>query len=240
MRAKRALVLSGGGLFGAWQAGAWSVLAQHYRPDLIVGCSIGALNAYLIASGATPDELLAVWRNPEYGNLRHLETNLGILTQRFQPGIPLAIVVTDLLRMKPEIYRDSEITPRHLAASCAVPLLLPQVKLKGRWSTDGGLLNPLPLWAAARLGATEIVGLHVLDQLPSWWMRAGGRFLHWILGTRRTAAVGAKIPTRILKPSRPLGNLKSTIQWDRQRIEDWIALGQADVRTYVTEKSFPF
>ena len=52
-----ALVLSGGGLFGAWQAGAWSVLVDHIRPDLIVGASVGSLNGYVIASGGTPEEL---------------------------------------------------------------------------------------------------------------------------------------------------------------------------------------
>jgi predicted acylesterase/phospholipase RssA len=41
---KRALVLSGGGMFGAWQAGAWSVLARHFQPDLVVGASAGSLN----------------------------------------------------------------------------------------------------------------------------------------------------------------------------------------------------
>jgi len=47
----RALVLSGGGLFGAWQAGAWAACASHWQPDLIVGASVGSLNGYLIASG---------------------------------------------------------------------------------------------------------------------------------------------------------------------------------------------
>lgn len=79
----KALVLSGGGLFGAWQAGAWSVLAERFEPDLIVGASIGALNGYLIASGATPEELIEVWRDPEFRRLEHLEANVRRLMQHY-------------------------------------------------------------------------------------------------------------------------------------------------------------
>ena len=39
-----ALVLSAGGMYGAYQAGAWRVLAERFQPDLIVGASIGAVN----------------------------------------------------------------------------------------------------------------------------------------------------------------------------------------------------
>src|SRR5258708_28783984 len=50
---RRALVLSGGGMFGAWQVGAWSVLHRHARFHLIVVASIGSLNVWIIAaSGA--------------------------------------------------------------------------------------------------------------------------------------------------------------------------------------------
>jgi len=52
------LVLSGGGMYGAYQAGAWKALADVFRPDLIVGTSIGALNGWAIAGGCEPDELI--------------------------------------------------------------------------------------------------------------------------------------------------------------------------------------
>jgi len=47
---KTALVLSGGGMFGAWQAGAWSALAPAFQPDVVVGASAGSLNGYAIAA----------------------------------------------------------------------------------------------------------------------------------------------------------------------------------------------
>jgi len=60
-----ALVLSAGGMFGAYQVGAWKVLADVFQPDLIVGASIGAVNGWAIAAGCPPDELIERWLNME-------------------------------------------------------------------------------------------------------------------------------------------------------------------------------
>jgi NTE family protein len=47
---RRALVLSGGGIKGAFQAGAIAeVLSQGFEPDILIGTSIGALNAAFLA-----------------------------------------------------------------------------------------------------------------------------------------------------------------------------------------------
>src|ERR1700674_1643074 len=96
-----ALVLSGGGLFGAWQAGAWSVLADQITPDLIVGASVGALNAYLIASGVTPEELRGMWLDPAFGRFTDLPSNIRRMMARYTPRIPFAVTATELPRMKP-------------------------------------------------------------------------------------------------------------------------------------------
>src|SRR5437667_282201 len=57
MKTRTALVLSGGGMFGAWQAGAWKALASRFQPDLVVGASVGSLNGYAIAGGASGQAL---------------------------------------------------------------------------------------------------------------------------------------------------------------------------------------
>src|ERR1039458_5392786 len=45
-----ALVLSAGGMFGAWEVGVWKTLSRHLRPDCIVGASAGAWNGWMIAA----------------------------------------------------------------------------------------------------------------------------------------------------------------------------------------------
>ena len=126
----RALVLSGGGLFGAWQAGAWAALAGRFQPDLIVGASVGALNGYAIACGVSPEKLRELWLTERRTAFSELpEHILGLMEHR--PQIDFALVVTDLLRLKPRIIRGREVTWSHLAASCAVPFFFRRSALTG-------------------------------------------------------------------------------------------------------------
>jgi NTE family protein len=65
-RFREAVVLSGGGSLGAVQVGALRALLEHgVRPDLLVGCSVGALNAAFLAVDPTErrlSELELLWR----------------------------------------------------------------------------------------------------------------------------------------------------------------------------------
>jgi predicted acylesterase/phospholipase RssA len=234
----QALVLSGGGLFGAWQAGAWSVLVDHVRPDLIVGASVGSLNGYVIASGGTPQELRAMWLDPAFARLADLAHNIRRMMAHYTPRIRFAITATELPRMKPRIFRDSEITWQHLAASCALPLALPQVRIGTHWYSDGGLLGALPSWAAAELGATKIIGLQALPQPPSWWLGHGVRAFRAIAG--HNPAVPPGIDVVEIHPGRSLGSVRDTIQWKRSNIERWLDQGAEDAARAVTEKTFLF
>src|SRR5206468_6127117 len=75
-----ALVLAGGGARGAYEAGALSVLAPELerrglRPRIIVGTSVGALNAAFVAANAhrRTDELveaaLSIWRSVRWSDV---------------------------------------------------------------------------------------------------------------------------------------------------------------------------
>ena len=60
------LVLSGGGARGAFQVGVWKVLSEDVLgrgklPDVLSGTSCGAINAALIASGLSPEEMMEFW-----------------------------------------------------------------------------------------------------------------------------------------------------------------------------------
>jgi NTE family protein len=228
----RALVLSGGGLFGAWQAGAWAAVAPNFQPDLIVGASVGSLNGYAIACGATPQGLRSMWLDEEVATLDGLEDNLQKLVDGNRPGIDYAVVVTDLLRMKPRIYRGDAVTWRHLAASCAVPLVLPQVRIDGRYYSDGGLLNPLPVYAAVELGATEIVGLQALPEIPSALLKPFVRGFRAVFGVHPPLPSGVAL--KVIEPGRRLGSLTDALRFKRANVEGWLEQGYRDA-----QKTFP-
>lgn len=99
-RSVKALVLSGGGAKGAFEAGAVRALWNSgYRPDIIVGVSAGAINAVKLAEG-TPraaDELVDLWiRNGETPNAifhrNHYLKLMGTLGGRIKQELELTAV----------------------------------------------------------------------------------------------------------------------------------------------------
>ena len=227
---KRALVLSGGGMFGAWQAGVWRGLAPRLESkmesglELVVGASVGSLNGYAIAGGVTPDELCAFWMRRELGRFRGLEGTIRLLMERYPARMEYAVTLTDLARMKPKIVRNRDVTWKHLAASCAIPGLLPQQRIGGRWYSDGGLMNPLPVWAAAELGATEIVAIHALPQIPSSVLKPFVKGFRHVFGHHPPLPAGVQVVT--IEPQGVLGSVREALVWKQENIERWIALGE--------------
>jgi NTE family protein len=226
-----ALVLSAGGMFAAWEIGVWKALAERFRPDLVVGASAGALNAWCIAGGATPADLEAEWLSASTAKL--LEPGLHLtgvlrpgalyakakeLCARYQPLIPCAITLAEVPRLRMAIARDREITWRHLAAACAIPLGFPPVAIDGKRYIDGGVLGALPLAAAESLGATRVIAVNCLRNWPF-------RFLRAVLPG---PVPGPALEVVLIEPERALGSLYDAVVWKASRIERWIALGERD------------
>jgi NTE family protein len=225
---KTALVLSGGGMFGAWQAGAWSALALTFQPGLVVGASVGALNGYAIAAGWTPRELCDFWRHPFVaGGFRRLPEMTRALMAARPLEIEYGAVLVDPLRMRPRTFRGPEITWRHLAASCAVPGMLPPRRIGGRWYLDGGLLNPVPVWAAVELGATRILALQALPEIPSALLKPFVRAFRAVLGHHPELQSHVELITIV--PGRRLGSLSDALHWKRENIDRWLDQGAGDV-----------
>lgn len=91
-RPKIALVLAGGGARGAYEIGALSVLLPRLekrgeRPSIILGTSVGALNATYLASTANQsvrqsvEEGLRVWRGVRFEDVLHPLISIDELTQ---------------------------------------------------------------------------------------------------------------------------------------------------------------
>jgi len=118
-----------------------------------------------------------------------------------------------------------------LLASCALPIVLPQIKIEGRWYTDGGLLNPLPLWAAMELGATRIVGLNALPEVPSIMLRPFVKAFRRGFGHHPQTPPGVSVD--VLAPSQKLGSMRDAIRWKRGNIERWLALGASDAANFL-------
>jgi NTE family protein len=229
-------------MFGAYQAGVWKALAGRFHPQIVAGASVGALNAWAIAGGVAPGELIEQWLAPECASLatfrpmqppwlgildaRPLHAHIRRLWETYRPRVDIGVVATEIPRFRPRLFRGPEIGWLHLAASCAVLLCYPQVRIEGRVYSDGGLLDALPVWAAARMGATRIVAVNVLARAPS-------RLVGWAIRGFRALAPGlpatpAEVEVCTISPSRPMGRLRDTVFWRREAVERWIRMGEQD------------
>ncbi len=183
-----AFVLSGGGNLGAAQVGGLlALLDAGIRPDLVVGCSVGALNGTYLAADPTlaqAEALAEVWRALTSGSVfatprrrqlvnvvrgrDHVLEDHGLrdLIRRLSPvgdladcRVPMQVVTTDLQLGTPAWF-SSGACEDILAASAALPGLFPPVELDGHLHVDGGVLEPLPVGRALDLG---VATTYVLD-----------------------------------------------------------------------------
>ena len=188
-RQRTAFVLGGGGNLGAVQIGmVQALLERDITPDVLVGCSVGALNAAAIA--ATPnldgvERLRRVWMDPvtwqvfSPGKLtgpwlllkkaRSMVTNERIrrlventFTERtFEDfALPLHVVATSLRTGRPRWFHQGPVVSPILA-SAALPAVLPPVEIDGEPFIDGAVVDNVPISRAIDLGVDRVVVLHV-------------------------------------------------------------------------------
>lgn len=234
-------------MFGAYQVGAWQALSPFWQPDLVVGASAGALNAWAIAGGATPDELASLWLNAKPGTQRlhfprsvldgvldsaPLEEWIQVLYRRYRPQIECGIVVTQVRGLRPRVFQGPEVTWKHLAASCGVPGVFRQHLLDGRLYSDGGLLAALPLRAAESLGAHRALAINVIPTLPWPFRQTVQTFRRAALGTSRPSPA---LNAVVLRPEQPLGSLRDLFIWRRDQIERWIEQGAREMQRHLAD-----
>lgn len=172
------LALGSGGARGWAHLGVLSVLEEMgLRPDIIAGCSMGALVGAAEAGGVRPQ--LEEWAR-DLTQARFL----GMVDLRLSAGglvagreiasvlgqwgldcgidalkIPFAAVATNLENGR-EVWLDEGPLLPAVRASVSIPGLFAPQHLNGRWLVDGGLTNPVPISVARAKGADVIVAVN--------------------------------------------------------------------------------
>src|SRR5262245_36469754 len=189
-RRRLAVVLSGGANLGAFQVGVIDVLARAgLEPDLLVGTSVGALNAAFWAFHSGADvgtRLLDVWRRitpsvllgghpwlalprlvrgrwlfADAGLVQLLRTALPPDARIEEAAYPLSIAVTRALEGTREAITSGPLEPAILA-SAAIPGMFPPVSLGGVSYVDGGLVANCDLEAVVEAGIDQAVAVDVM------------------------------------------------------------------------------
>jgi NTE family protein len=184
-----AFVFGGGGNLGAVQVGMLQALLEAgITPDLVIGCSVGALNAAGIAADATLDGVRAMrqtwlhlngddlfpagrisglWTLGRKGHAIQPNTGLRNLIERTIPfrrledaPIPVHVVATSLVTGRGRWFSQGAVRDAILA-SAALPAIFPPVVIDGEPFIDGGVVDNVPISRAVALGAKRVYVLHV-------------------------------------------------------------------------------
>jgi NTE family protein len=176
-------VLSGGANLGSIHVGMLKALLEAgVKPDIIVGTSIGSVNAaYLAADPSleTMEKLRSLWCDVRardifplnmFANARTLFRRGGLfsphswrkfLAARFpyrdfeETAVPLRITATDFNEGRSVVF-DSGPVLEAVLASTALPGIFPPHKIDGRCYLDGAISDQLPIKVALEAGAHTI------------------------------------------------------------------------------------
>ena len=176
-------MLAGGGSLGAGQIGMLRALVERgIKPDLVVGSSVGAINAAYFAGSPTLeglDGLERIWRNLKRTDVlplnwrggfglfkrgNHLVSSDGLkrLLEAHLPyrqlecaSIPIHVVATDILSGQPVVLSRGP-AAQAVMASSAIPGAFAPVEIDGRLLCDGAVASNTPVHVAARQGGRRL------------------------------------------------------------------------------------
>ena len=176
-RPKVALVLGGGGAWGAAHIGVLEVLEENdIAVDMIAGTSAGAVAAAFYLDGYDTEALskqlaelsfLEVLR-PSFGGMGffRIDPVEEYFAERLESAriedfsVPLAITATDVDTGEAVTFTSGPLA-KLLAASAAVPVVFDPMEYEGMILADGGVVDNVPVFAAQEMGADKVIAVNV-------------------------------------------------------------------------------
>jgi len=190
----KALVLSGGAFRGAMHIGALKALEESgYKPDLIVGTSMGSIVGGAYAYGYTPDEIQELLKETNWFKMidpdikGFLSSILPFYDHEFdgvlkgdkilerlhdvfhgkEEKIPFYAMATDIINGDSVALRTGK-PAEEIRASMSLPGILKTMKLGNRSFVDGGINNNFAINVALEKGADSVVAVNAVDSKFDW------------------------------------------------------------------------
>jgi len=161
------------------------------KPDLIAGCSVGALVGAAFAAGSL-DQLEAWalsldWKRMlklmDFGlrgglikgkRVREVFREQFVEREFSELGVPFAAVATDLHSGQEVWLREGKVSAA-IGASIAVPGLFQPVAHEGRYLVDGSVVNPIPVSLCRAMGADIVLAVDLGSDLVGRYTRDDDR-----------------------------------------------------------------
>ncbi len=205
---RRSLILAGGGMRVAYQAGVLQALAEaglcFHHAD---GTSGGTMNLAMLLSGLTPQEMVARWRaldpkdfmgfmpladylrGPDLpamgsadGVVNKVFPQLGIDVARINEAVGIAgtFNLCNFSRKTLETIEHTALSLDLLVAGVSLPIFMPAVQKDGAFYTDGVWIKDANLMEAVRRGADEIWLVWCIGNSSRYYDGAFRQYVHMI------------------------------------------------------------
>lgn len=201
----RSLVLAGGGMRVAYQAGVLKALEEEGLAfQHIDGTSGGTMNAAMLFSNLSPSEMGERWRslkltgfvsllpfksylNPfklkafggAEGIVKKVFPHLGINVQAINQNqnAEATFNVCNFSKKQNLALSHRQVTLPHLIAGISLPMFMPAVKIDGDWYSDSVWIKDANLIEAVKRGAEEIWLVWCIGNSPEY---KDGSFLQYV------------------------------------------------------------
>lgn len=205
---KKSLVLAGGGMRVAYQAGVVLALEEAgLRFDHVDGTSGGIFNTAMLASGIGAKQMTANWRmlklsgfvsftrvknylNPlringfadADGIKNRVFPHLGIELSKINGNryLKTSFNVCNFREKSIESIPGESVKQDHLLAGVSLPIFMPALEIDGTWYTDAVWIKDANLMEAVAQGATDIWLVWAIGNTPTFLQGAFPQYVHMI------------------------------------------------------------
>lgn len=205
---KRSLILAGGGMRLAYQAGVLIALEESgIRFTHVDGTSGGIFNTAMLASGLSQHEIAERWRNlkvkffvsmaaakdylrplrmkgyTDADNIRKKvfpQLGIDLKTIRNNTTVNATFNVCNFGDKTVEAIRNQEVTEDHLIAGVSLPMVMPAIKINDTWYTDAVWIKDANLMEGVRQGSEELWLVWAIGNCPSYLPGALNQYVHMI------------------------------------------------------------
>jgi predicted acylesterase/phospholipase RssA len=204
----RSLILAGGGLRVAYQAGVLLALDEAgVKFQHVDGTSGGIFNTAMLASGLEAKEIARRWRSlkltdfisgkkaksylrpfkmkgfADADNIRaKVFPHLGIDLNRINSNkrIKTTFNVCNFSKKSIEAIPNELVQEDHLIAGVSLPIFMPASQIDGSWYTDAVWIKDANLMEAVRQGAEELWLVWAIGNSPTYLQGAFHQYVHMI------------------------------------------------------------
>lgn len=197
---KLGIVLGAGGSRGVAHIGFLQALEERgIRPDMVTGCSMGAIVGACYCAGVSPEEMrktvvtlgladlaalnIAPFRSNGLMKMtKARKLIVGLMGEKNfdELDIPFACVATDLVSGKTVVLDKGNVADAAIASGSIPGVFTPASFGEYQMLVDGGILERVPAKQIKSMGAEVIVAVDVLGDLAEGKM-ATGRLINTLL-----------------------------------------------------------